>query len=81
LPPEIVRLLQERSAQIPISSVEDKLPEEIMAMIQEHFSKEGLPTSLEEAKKHRLKLMEERRIHQTRAEDSWGGYTYRFCEH
>jgi hypothetical protein len=47
LPPEIVRLLQERSAQIPISSVEDKLPEEIMAMIQEHFSKEGLGGSEE----------------------------------
>ena len=81
LPPEVVRLLQERGAQMPISSIESKLPEEMLAMIQEHVPKESLPMSLEEAKEYRLKLMEERGIHQTRAEDSWRGHTYGFCEH
>ena len=81
LTPEIVRLLQENDAQIPVSSVEGKLPEEVLAMIQEHVPKEALPMSLEEAKEYRLKLMEERGIHQERAEDSWQRHTYGFCEH
>lgn len=81
LPLEIVRLLQEKGAQIPIYSVESKLPEEMIEMIRLHFPKENLPMSLEEAEQHRLKLVEERGVHQTRSEDSWERHSYSFCEH
>lgn len=81
LPPELVRLLQEKGAQVPDSSIEGKLPEEIMEIIQAYVSKDTLPMSLEEAKEHRLKLMEERGVHQTRSEDSWQSHSYGFCEH
>ncbi|KAF3047191.1 hypothetical protein E8E12_011596 [Didymella heteroderae] len=81
LPPEIVSLLQEYGAQIPVSSIRGKLPEDILEMIRERLPKEALPMPLDEAKKHRLKLMEERGVHQVRSEDAWQQHSYGFCEH
>lgn len=81
LPPEIVKLLQENGVHMPISSAEGRLPQEMLGIIRKHTSKNSLPMSLEEAKEHRLKLMDERSVHQMRSEDLWHGHSYNFCEH
>ncbi|KAH6625493.1 hypothetical protein C7974DRAFT_202254 [Boeremia exigua] len=81
LPLEIVKLLQEKGAQVPPSNGAGSLPEELLAMVREHVSSDDLPMSLEEAKEHRLNLMKERSAHAEDAEESWQQHTYSFCEH
>ncbi|KAF2649455.1 hypothetical protein K491DRAFT_698080 [Lophiostoma macrostomum CBS 122681] len=84
LPPEIVALLQEKGSDPSLSStVEGKLPPELMAMIQKHFNADGnmLPMTAEEAKEHRVKLMQERSAFVKTAEGGWQDHSYSFCEH
>lgn len=81
LPSEIADLLQENGANLPPSAGEVKLPEEFMEMIRAGLSKNALPMSLEEAKEHRVKLMEERNAHMEKSEDAWQARSYSFCEH
>ncbi len=81
LPPEIVNLLQEHGAQLPSSTCEGKLPEELMAMVREKIPIDALPMSLEEAKEHRLNLMKERSNHVAVSESAWQRHSYNFCEH
>ncbi|CAG9982962.1 unnamed protein product [Clonostachys byssicola] len=56
------------------------LPVELMDMLADEFDG-ALPMSLEDAKEHRLKLMDIRTRFQGDAEDRWEGQTYSFCEH
>lgn len=57
------------------------LPEELVNMVQTEADEATLPMSLEEAKEHRLKLMDERTSYQRDAEQSWSSIQYSFCEH
>ena len=84
LPAELVTLLQQKGQNASLSStVEVKLPPELMDMVQEHFNADGnmLPMTAEEAKEHRLKLMQERSGFVKRAEEGWQQHSYNFCEH
>lgn len=64
--------------------IEGKLPSELMDMVREYFEEDqdmGL-MGLEEAKGHRLELMEERSRFVETTREEWedkGGYN--FCEH
>ncbi|KAF5680281.1 hypothetical protein FDENT_8484 [Fusarium denticulatum] len=55
------------------------LPEELVNMVQTEADEASMPMSLEEAKEHRLKLMDERTSYQRDAEQSWSGIQYSFC--
>ncbi|KAH7240356.1 uncharacterized protein BKA55DRAFT_577383 [Fusarium redolens] len=57
------------------------LPQELVNMVEAEADNSILPMSLEEAKEHRLKLMDERTSYQRDAEQSWSGIQYSFCEH
>jgi hypothetical protein len=84
LPPELVTLLQQRGQEASLpSTVEGRLPPELMDMVQDHFDADGnmLPMTAEEAKEHRLKLMQERSGFVERAEKGWQEHSYNFCEH
>lgn len=57
------------------------LPEELMDMVRREAADSTMPMTLEEAKAHRLKLMDERGRLQEEAEGNWRQVTYHFCEH
>ncbi|KAJ0121097.1 hypothetical protein J7T55_008258 [Diaporthe amygdali] len=79
LPGEMVQLLREKGVALPSSGSTASLPPELLDIVRGGFD---LPTlSLEEAKKHRLKLMEERTTHHGEAIRSWEQASYSFCEH
>lgn len=84
LPAELVALMKDRGLDKSISS-EGKamLPPELMKMVHENFNADGdaLPMGLEEAKEHRLKLMEVRSGFVQTAEAGWQQHSYSFCEH
>jgi hypothetical protein len=89
LPAELVALLQEKGLPsaapemdgLPVENA--KLPEELMDMVREYFDAEGdaMPMGLEEARKHRAKLMQERGVHHQATERDWQSNKYNFCEH
>ena len=60
-----------------------KLPPELMEQVWEHFTQAedtGL-MNVEQAKEHRLKLMEARTVFVQESEQRLKTYTYNFCEH
>ncbi|KAM0544342.1 hypothetical protein ACHAPJ_011878 [Fusarium lateritium] len=57
------------------------LPTELMSMVQTEAGTTAVPMSLDEAKEHRLKLMDERSRYQGEMRDTWDRNTYSFCEH
>ncbi|CAF3573862.1 unnamed protein product [Fusarium graminearum] len=57
------------------------LPNELMEMVKREAGDCVMPMSLQEAKEHRLKLMEERSRSQTKVDSNWRSETYSFCEH
>ncbi|KAM5356789.1 hypothetical protein ACJ41O_003435 [Fusarium nematophilum] len=59
----------------------EPLPAELMAMVREDFGNDALPMSLDEAKEHRVKLMEARTGFQNGAQRHWERVSYNFCEH
>jgi hypothetical protein len=60
-----------------------KLPAEMLDMVKEYFGpeKQHLPMSVEEAREHREKLMQERSAYVKTSENDWYGENYNFCEH
>ncbi|KAM7195412.1 Protein of unknown function (DUF4246) domain containing protein [Rhypophila sp. PSN 637] len=60
------------------TKVTNRLPPEIMAMVRRDAELDGLMT-LEEAKEHRLKLMAERSVFETKTATQWRSFN--FCEH
>ncbi|KAH7140604.1 hypothetical protein EDB81DRAFT_655028 [Dactylonectria macrodidyma] len=56
------------------------LPPELMDIVRGEFG-DALPMSLDEAKEHRLKLMDARTTFQKEARDLWEEVDYNFCEH
>lgn len=58
----------------------EPLPAELMEMVRDNFG-DPVPMSLEEAKEHRLKLMEARSAFQKVARNEWQNVGYSFCEH
>ncbi|UZP45137.1 hypothetical protein NXS19_012949 [Fusarium pseudograminearum] len=57
------------------------LPPELMDMVKEEVSAFATPISLQEAKEHRLKLMEERSRSKKVVDGNWRDVSYNFCEH
>ncbi|KAM0360472.1 hypothetical protein ACHAP4_002551 [Fusarium culmorum] len=57
------------------------LPNELMEMVKKEAGECVMLMSLQEAKEHRLKLMEERSRSQTEVDSNWRSETYSFCEH
>jgi hypothetical protein len=84
LPAELVALLKDKGMDTNISSSSlEILPPELMEMVRDHFNVDSypLPMGLEEAKQHRIKLMEARSAYVKRAEAGWQQHSYSFCEH
>jgi predicted secreted protein len=84
LPAELVALMKDKGLDANISTTyEAKLPPELMEMAREYFNANAytLPMGLEEAKEHRIKLMEARSAFVKTAEAGWQEHSYSFCEH
>lgn len=83
LPPGFVDLLKEKSAALGSSTINATLSQKLFDLVKEHLSvdRHAVPMSIEEAKQHRLKLMQERSAHKRTAEDWWQQHSYGFCEH
>ncbi|KAF7908154.1 uncharacterized protein EAF01_003909 [Botrytis porri] len=83
LPAELVILLNENGLNADTSTKDMKLSPELMEMVREHFRTGGDPLlmGVEEAKEHRLKLMEERGAFVRTAGEEWHNSGYNFCEH
>ncbi|KAK7741270.1 hypothetical protein SLS63_000823 [Diaporthe eres] len=79
LPPHIVQILREKGIALPDNGSRAKLPPELLAMVDEEFDLSTL--SLEQAKEHRLKLMEERTALRGEALETWNQTTYDLGEH
>lgn len=87
MPPELFRLLLEQGVaksvkppQEMLSKLGNRLPAEVLDMVRrEEVLPEGIMTP-DEARKHRLQLMEERSALKDKSERE-RRYTYNFCEH
>ncbi|KAF2450829.1 hypothetical protein P171DRAFT_378205, partial [Karstenula rhodostoma CBS 690.94] len=82
---EVVSLMEQTSLDSSATAInmEGKLPAELMDMVWDDFTSsadKGL-LSQQEAKEHRVKLMEMRTAFVDKSDDSWHGHTYNFCEH
>lgn len=66
-----------------IVGVREKLPTELMAMIQQYFADqaEAMPMTVKEATDHMIKLMKDRDAFVKGAEQGWQQHSYNFCEH
>ena len=83
---ELLQVLSKRDPDGALKAIEDamkasKLPEELAEMIAQHVAEDDWPMSLEEAKEHRLKLMEERTAFKDDVNNNAFVGTYSFCEH
>ncbi|KAL1872039.1 hypothetical protein Daus18300_004408 [Diaporthe australafricana] len=79
LPAEMVQLLREKGVAVPEIGSMASLPPELLDIVRAGFD---LPTlSSEEAKEHRLRLMEERTVGHEEALSYRQQSTYSFCEH
>jgi hypothetical protein len=75
---DVLDWLQEQAtADIP------RLPRELVDMVSGYVNADGgtITMSVEEARDHREKLMEERSAFQSDTESEWLWHTYSFCEH
>lgn len=79
LPPHVVQIFREKGIALPDSGSKAKLPPELLDMVDEEFDLSTL--SLEQAKEHRLKLMEDRTARRREALETWNQTTYDFGEH
>lgn len=50
-------------------------------MTTEHLKLDAMPMGEEEAKEHRLELMETRITFEQKVDSEWRSRTYSFCEH
>ncbi|ATZ53930.1 hypothetical protein BCIN_09g06840 [Botrytis cinerea B05.10] len=83
LPAELVMLLKESGLNTDTSTKDMKFSPELMEMVREYFNDNDNPLlmGIEEAKEHRLKLMEERGAFVTTTGEAWHNTGYNFCEH
>lgn len=88
LPSEVFQLLLEQGLADTISppkevldKLNNRLPPELMNMVRKQRVMPQALMTREEAKEHRLKLMEERSTFHEEAESSWTGVKFNFCEH
>lgn len=85
VPPAIAELVLDRMPNHPgLEAAARKrapLPAELMAMVRDKVQGGMVPMSLEEAKEHRLELMEARTVFQRDTNQGWIRNAYSFCEH
>lgn len=80
---EVAKLLREKAADLQQGTEKEgaqRLSPELMELARNEGTKLGLMT-LEEARKHRLKLMAERTAEYEEAWEEWTSRFYSFCEH
>ena len=65
------------------NNIKTKLPPKLMRMMRKHIDADAytLPMGSEEAKEHRIKLMEARSAFVKNTESGWQQSSYSFCEH
>lgn len=83
-PYEVISLIADTVKDVdPGKGVAAKLPPELMEMVREYWTKDRnqLLMSSEEAKEHRLELMEERSHFVKKSEEDCTAERYNFCEH
>ncbi|KAK6084500.1 hypothetical protein SCUP234_03289 [Seiridium cupressi] len=83
LPADLVTLMNDKGLIANVSAPSNAiLPPELMNMVRERFDDESnaLPMGSEEAREHRLKLMEARSAFVNTSEAGWQSHTYSFCE-
>ncbi|KAH6975954.1 hypothetical protein BKA56DRAFT_487954 [Ilyonectria sp. MPI-CAGE-AT-0026] len=84
VPPAIAQLVLEKAPGHPALEAAGKgkpgLPAELMGIVRKEFG-DAVPMSLDEAKEHRLKLMDVRSVFQDDARGQWEAVEYSFCEH
>lgn len=89
MPPEVAQIMLEMTrgggeGRLPKALGERRrvqLPAEIMGMVREEVGDGGLLMSVEEAREHREKLIEERSAFQEDVRKYWIQESYSFCEH
>lgn len=81
MPAEVLHMLEAQGVTLPGAEIagDMTLPPELVGLVRAQFSLDTL--SMEEAKEHRLALMEERTSQQREAEGEWRRAEYSFCEH
>lgn len=83
LPADLLHLLTEKGVMLHADAQPAeqtaRLPAELMELVRGQLHLGTL--SLEEAREHRLRLMEERTSHQQDARGEWARAEYSFCEH
>lgn len=85
VPPVIAQIVSEKTGghevlEAAASASKKQLPPELTQMVRDMYG-DAMPMSLEEAKRHRLKLMDERTGIEDNARGKWGQLKYNFCEH
>ncbi|KFA54266.1 hypothetical protein S40293_07830 [Stachybotrys chartarum IBT 40293] len=86
VPQPIAKLILERAPGDKIEALQAaangrrELPPVVLEMVRSQFG-DALPMSDEEAKEHRLKLMDERTSTEKDTRDQWSRREYNFCEH
>ncbi|KAF7549930.1 hypothetical protein G7Z17_g6066 [Cylindrodendrum hubeiense] len=84
VPPAIAQLILEKAPGHPGLEAAGKgkqsLPEELMDIVRNELE-DVVPMSLEEARAHRLKLMDVRTVFQEGTRETWAEVEYSFCEH
>jgi hypothetical protein len=84
LSPEIIALIDKQGLEAQLTDAKDaKLPPELMDMVREYFNDEAFQwlMTIDEAKEHRERLMDERSAFVQKSGDEWCQTTYSFCEH
>jgi hypothetical protein len=85
LPAELVNLLESKGLLEATGGDGEnaKLPEELMQMVRKYFDAEAdtMPMDLEEAREHRVALMQERGAFRAMVGHRWENNSYNFCEH
>ncbi|KAK3690210.1 hypothetical protein B0T22DRAFT_499692 [Podospora appendiculata] len=86
VPDEVLQLLAEEGVakDLPKEKLEglrSRLPNEVMDMVRKQGVKPAGLMTVEEAKEHRIKLMDIRSRFHDRSEAGWNAETYSFCEH
>jgi hypothetical protein len=85
LPAELVALLRAESLTAENAAIlaeKSTLPKELLDMVRQYLEAERqhVPMSVEEARQHQEKLMEERTAYVSQSEEEWINQTYNFCE-
>lgn len=82
LPLDVIKLLLQHSNDPGMGNRGfNRLPPDLGIMTTEHLKLDAMPMGEEEAKEHRLELMETSIAFEQKVDSEWRSRTYSFCEH